>query len=211
MANKVIPNPRETRQSRASVPQSTVLHPTKLALEHEGMDLDHGIVLDDQALEAFCSERRVKRLALFGSVLGDRFESGSDLDVLVEFENGHTPGMLTMAAMELELEELVGLPVDLRTYGDLSRHFRDQVVAEARPIYAASHLVDAATTARQHQIDDDVSRQKRTRLALIASGSDAVITRPDQLGSRADPASWVCTVGVCRGCRCTSQTSSMTR
>ncbi len=56
---------------------------------------------------------------------------------LVEFESGRTPGMLTLAAMELELEELVGRPVDLRTYGDLSRYFRDQVVAQARPVYAA--------------------------------------------------------------------------
>lgn len=101
------------------------------------MDLGHGIVLDDQALEAFCSAHGVKRLALFGSVLGDRFDSGSDLDVLVEFERCRTPGMLTLSAMELELEELVGLPVDLRTYGDLSRYFRDQVAAEARSIYAA--------------------------------------------------------------------------
>lgn len=101
------------------------------------MDLGHGIVVDDQALEAFCSERGVERLALFGSVLGDRFESRSDLDELVEFESGRTPGMLTLAAMELELEDLVGLPVDLHTYGDLSRYFRDQVVAEARPIDAA--------------------------------------------------------------------------
>jgi predicted nucleotidyltransferase len=39
--------------------------------------------------------------------------------------------------MELELETLVGRRVDLRTYGDLSRYFRDRVAAEARPIYAA--------------------------------------------------------------------------
>lgn len=101
------------------------------------MDLGHGIDVDDEALAALCAEYGVKRLALFGSVLGDSFADSSDLDVLVEFEHGRTPGLLTMSAMELQLVALVGRPVDLRTYGDLSRYFRDQVVAEARPIYAA--------------------------------------------------------------------------
>jgi len=101
------------------------------------MDLGHGIVVGDEALAAFCEAHGVTRLALFGSVLGDRFQQGSDLDVLVEFESGRTPGLLTIAAMELELEALVGRRVDLRTYGDLSRYFRDEVAAEARPIYAA--------------------------------------------------------------------------
>lgn len=101
------------------------------------MDLGHGIEVGDAALTAFCEEHGVKRLALFGSVLGDRFAKVSDLDVLVEFERGRTPGLLTIAAMELQLEALVGRRVDLRTYGDLSRYFRDQVAAEARPVYAA--------------------------------------------------------------------------
>lgn len=101
------------------------------------MDLGHGIDLAYEDLDEFCTEHGVKRLALFGSVLGDRFTDGSDLDVLVEFEPGRTPGLLTLAEMELQMEALVGRRVDLRTYGDLSRYFRDQVAAEARPIYAA--------------------------------------------------------------------------
>jgi len=101
------------------------------------MDLGHGIGIDDEVLRSFCARNGVSRLALFGSVLGDRFDEQSDLDVLVEFEVGRTPGLLAIAAMELELEALVGRRVDLRTYGDLSRYFRDRVAAEARPIYAA--------------------------------------------------------------------------
>lgn len=101
------------------------------------MDLGHGIDVDEDELATFCSEHGVRRLALFGSVLGDRFTDDSDLDVLVEFEPGRTPGLVRMASMELQLEALVGRRVDLRTYGDLSRHFRDRVAAEARPIYAA--------------------------------------------------------------------------
>ena len=101
------------------------------------MDLGHGIDVADEAIASFCDAHRVRRLALFGSVLGDRFAEDSDLDVLVEFEPGSTPGLLGIAGMELELEALVGRRVDLRTYGDLSRYFRDRVAAEARPIYAA--------------------------------------------------------------------------
>ena len=114
-----------------------MVDPTLRSWKHEPMDLGHGIDIGDEALEAFCVEHGVKRLSLFGSALGDRFTAGSDLDVLVEFESGRTPGLLTMAAMELQLEALVGRRVDLRTYGDLSRYFRDQVAAGARSIYAA--------------------------------------------------------------------------
>ena len=108
-----------------------------MSWESARMDLGHGIEIADEALVAFCVDHGVKRLAVFGSVLGERFGEGSDLDVLVEFEAGRTPGLLRMAAMELELEGLVGRRVDLRTYGDLSRYFRDRVASDARPIYAA--------------------------------------------------------------------------
>ena len=101
------------------------------------MELGHGIEIGDEAVASFCAAHGVRRLALFGSVLGERFTDQSDVDVLVEFEPNRTPGLFALAAMELELEGLVGRRVDLRTYGDLSRYFRDRVVAEARPIYAA--------------------------------------------------------------------------
>lgn len=55
------------------------------------MDLGHGIEIDDESVASFCAAHGVKRLALFGSVLGDRFGEQSDVDVLVEFEAGRTP------------------------------------------------------------------------------------------------------------------------
>jgi predicted nucleotidyltransferase len=72
-----------------------------------------------------------------GSVLGERFSAGSDVDVLIELEPGRVPGLVALSAMELELEEQFGRKVDLRTYGDLSRYFRDDVRARAKEIYAA--------------------------------------------------------------------------
>ena len=93
--------------------------------------------IDDTVLHGFAARHGVRRLALFGSVLRDDFGPGSDIDILVEFHSGHTPGLLHLAQMELELEDALGRPVELRTIEDLSHYFRDDVAAHARPLYAA--------------------------------------------------------------------------
>jgi predicted nucleotidyltransferase len=67
-----------------------------------------------------------------------RTRDDSDIDLLVEFEPGRTPGLLGVAKLELELRELLGREVDLRTVGDLSPYFRDDVVAAARVLYDAA-------------------------------------------------------------------------
>lgn len=85
----------------------------------------------------FCREHRIRRLRLFGSVLRDDFRPDSDVDVLVEFEPGATVGLITLAALELELGEIIGRRVDLRTPNDLSRYFRQQVLDTAEVLYAA--------------------------------------------------------------------------
>ena len=101
------------------------------------MELRPGLSLDDAFLAAFASAHGIGRLALYGSALRDDFGSGSDIDLLVEFRPGHTPGLLHLAQMELELEDALGRPVELRTPEDLSPYFRDEVTATARPLYAA--------------------------------------------------------------------------
>jgi predicted nucleotidyltransferase len=83
----------------------------------------------------FCKCNRIRKLSLFGSVLTERFRPTSDVDVLVEFESGVVVGLLGMARMQRELSDLLGRPVDLRTPGDLSRYFRDQVIASAEVQY----------------------------------------------------------------------------
>lgn len=101
------------------------------------MELRAGVNVDDSALVAFAERHGVRRLALFGSALRADFGPASDIDLLVEFDPRRTPGLIALAAMELELEDLVGWSVELRTYEDLSRLFRDDVVAQARQLYAA--------------------------------------------------------------------------
>lgn len=103
----------------------------------KGMELRPGLAVADHQLAAFCRRHGVRRLALFGSALRDDFRSDSDVDVLVEFDPNRTPGLLSLASMEIELGQLLGREVELRTYEDLSPHFRDDVVASARELYAA--------------------------------------------------------------------------
>lgn len=92
--------------------------------------------MPEEALAAFCRKHRVSKLALFGSVLRDDFRPDSDVDVLVEFEPGARAGFLKLAAMELELGAMLGRKVDLRTPGELSRYFRDEVLASAEVQFA---------------------------------------------------------------------------
>ena len=101
------------------------------------MQLRPGLDIDEQELAAFATRHGIQRLAVFGSILRADFHDGSDIDILVEFAPRRTPGLLGIAAMELELIDLVGRNVDLRTYHDLSRYFRDEVLSTARELYAA--------------------------------------------------------------------------
>jgi predicted nucleotidyltransferase len=96
------------------------------------------IFQDDVALEAICRRYGIRRLSLFGSALRGASRPDSDVDLLVEFEPEATPNLLTMAEIELALSPLLGgRKVDLRTAGDLSRYFRDDVVRTAEPQYEA--------------------------------------------------------------------------
>ena len=90
-----------------------------------------------QTVESEIRRLGVRRLALFGSVLRNEARPDSDVDVLVEFLPGARPTLMSMARMEGELSELIGREVDLRTAGDLSRFFRDEVVTTARLLHAA--------------------------------------------------------------------------
>ena len=95
-------------------------------------------VLREQ-IAAVCERHHIRTLALFGSVLRDDFSSESDVDVLVEFEPGRTPGFFTLARIARELSPLFGgREVDIRTPQDLSRYFRNEVVNTAYPIYGNS-------------------------------------------------------------------------
>ena len=85
----------------------------------------------------FCKRNHIRKLSLFGSVLRDDFTPESDVDVLVEFEEGKTPG-LAYFTMARELEDLLDRPVDFLTAEGISLYFVDDVLAQARPVYVAA-------------------------------------------------------------------------
>ena len=92
------------------------------------------INLSQEEINHFCQSHSIRKLSLFGSVLRDDFTKESDVDVLVEFEPGKTPG-LDIITMEDELSSIINRQIDLRTLADLSRYFREQVLIEAMVIY----------------------------------------------------------------------------
>lgn len=95
------------------------------------------IYLSYEEIKQFCQRHSIQKLSLFGSVLRDDFTRESDVDVLVEFEPGKTPGF-SIVTMEDELSKIINRQVDLRTLADLSRYFRSQVSIKAMVIYEQS-------------------------------------------------------------------------
>lgn len=89
-------------------------------------------------LAEFCRRNHIRRLALFGSVLREDFGPLSDIDVLVEFEPGHVPG-LRFIRLQDELSALFGgRRVDLVTPKFLNHRIRDEVLRSAEVQYAAA-------------------------------------------------------------------------
>ncbi len=98
------------------------------------MKTNRALEIEPGTLAQFCRRHHIRRLALFGSALRSDFRPDSDIDVLVEFEPGHTPG-LTFFDIEAELSRLLGRKVDLNTPQFLSPRFRHRVQAEAEVLF----------------------------------------------------------------------------
>jgi uncharacterized protein len=95
------------------------------------------IAVSQEQIREFCRKHHIRWMALFGSALREDFRPESDVDVLVEFDPDRVPGLLGMARLARELQALLGgRPVDLRTPRDLSRYFRDEVLRQAKVLYA---------------------------------------------------------------------------
>ncbi len=98
--------------------------------------MNKNIVIAEDKIREFCERHYIRRLAIFGSALREDFGPESDVDVLVDFMPGHTPGFFKLFEMEEELSGLLGgHKADMRTPEDLSRYFRDKVVATAQVQY----------------------------------------------------------------------------
>ncbi len=98
----------------------------------------HGVRIPKREIAAFCQRHRIRRLALFGSILRDDFGPLSDIDVLVDFEPAARVGLFRLMSIQTELSELLGRKVDLNTPGFLSDRFLDEVLREAEVQYVAA-------------------------------------------------------------------------
>ncbi len=94
-------------------------------------------IIKKDELFKFCRKNHIKKLSLFGSALRDELKMESDIDLLVEFEDEHIPGLLKLVGLEIELTKMIGRKVDLRTPAELSRYFRNDVLEKARVKYVA--------------------------------------------------------------------------
>lgn len=94
------------------------------------------IAVPHEKIVEFCRKYHIRKLSFFGSVLTPDFRPESDVDVLVDFMPSMGPGFFGLSHMELELSELLGRKADLRTPNELSRYFREEVIANAMVEYA---------------------------------------------------------------------------
>ena len=96
-----------------------------------------GVTFPTDQIAEICRRFGITRLSLFGSVIRNDFHAESDVDILVEFAPTTRIGLIGVATMEADLTDAIGRRVDSRSAGDLSRYFRDEVIAGARLLHAA--------------------------------------------------------------------------
>lgn len=99
------------------------------------MSIDTSLQVSRDEIEELCRRCGIRRLAVFGSALRPDFRKDSDVDVLVEFEPGRTPGFAFFDIQD-ELSGLFGRKVDLNTPGFLNERIRERVQAEAEVLFA---------------------------------------------------------------------------
>ena len=94
------------------------------------------LLIPQSKIADFCQRHHIHKLALFGSILRDDFRPDSDVDVLVEFEEGYVPDFFRLYDMEQELSALFDRhPIDLVTFAALNRHLRKSVLSAAMVVY----------------------------------------------------------------------------
>lgn len=89
-------------------------------------------------IKELCQLYHINKFALFGSVLRNDFTANSDIDVLVEFQPGHTPGFIKLHQIQEEISQLFGgRKIDLVTPKFLNYQIRDQILDEMEVCYVA--------------------------------------------------------------------------
>lgn len=105
------------------------------------------IIIPANEIAAFCQRWKIRQMALFGSVLRDDFSEESDLDVLVDFEEGADWGLLDHVQMQQELRALFQRNVDLISKRALLQSpnwlRRQEILKTAKPLFPIGEEVHA--------------------------------------------------------------------
>ncbi len=125
--------------------------------------MDLPIEIDREQLATFCRKHHITMLALFGSVLTERFSPDSDVDVLFEYDPAHVPSLFDVAAMEEELSAILGRKADMRTPRDLSQYFRDEVLRTARRCYGISTQALGWQSSRNRRPAAELAKRSKSR------------------------------------------------
>jgi predicted nucleotidyltransferase len=96
------------------------------------------ITISPEQVAAFCQQNHIRRMSLFGSVLRDDFTPESDVDVLVEFEPEHVPGLIRLITMQDNFADMIGRTVDMMTPGFIHKSIRQRIMNEALVLYDAA-------------------------------------------------------------------------
>lgn len=98
--------------------------------------MNKNLVIAEEKVPELCARFHIRRLAVFGSALRDDFGPDSDVDILVDFLPGHTPGFFGLFDIEQELSIIFGgRKTEIRTPQDLSPRFRQTVLDTAEVQY----------------------------------------------------------------------------
>ena len=102
--------------------------------------ITNNLGLSNPQLAQFCQKWGIIELSLFGSILGNKFHQGSDIDILLQFSPNSRQGLLTLAKIKHELEKMTGRVIDIAVKESIENSEneirRQEILKTAKVIYA---------------------------------------------------------------------------
>ncbi len=139
-----------------------------------------------EAIRAYCKQRPIKRLSLFGSALRTDFGPDSDIDMLIEYAPEAKIDAYAILRQQADLCNLIGRPVDLGTPQTLSPYIRQEVIESAEPLYDVDGIYPSRSKPVPKKPDKDRLRLLQMRDAAedatdIASGYTRADIEKDEM------------------------------